>query len=324
MRRHVTNCKEESANRLPAPLRSFLDSAIARILADFAETAPYLGTQVSLWMHNLSPTASVADYFDQPRIFPTLLLPWWMTRAGCATPDLAFHRDLVYSSVNGYYFIRLVDNLMDGHSSAEMKLLPAAAFFHTEFMRVYQQYFSADHPFWQLFRKTWMRANDAAARGAGTAEFGSEEFATITVAKIAAAEIPLTAAAYHMGRPDLLPPWLDFCKRLAHWFQIMDDLFDWHRDLHSGQTSYLLSEARCRKAAEESVEAWMLREGVDRGMDRLQSGLQELKAQVRALDSEDAELFLFERGQLLAQDRAELRAGLNTLLEAARILDLCS
>jgi hypothetical protein len=272
MRRHVSNRKEVSANKLPAPVRSFLDSAIARILAEFAETAPYLGIQASLWMRNLSPSGRAADYLDQPRIFPTLLLPWWMTRAACAAPDLAFHRDLVYSSVNGYYFIRLVDNLMDGHSSSELKLLPAAAFFHTEFVRVYQQYFSADHPFWQLFRKSWMRANDAAAQGANTAEFGSEEFSTITVAKVVAAEIPLTAAAYHMGKPELLPRWLDFCKRLAHWFQMMDDLFDWCRDLHSGQTSYLLSEARRLKNREESVEAWMLREGFDREMDRLQCG----------------------------------------------------
>ena len=322
--RPVSSRKEVSANKLPAPVRGFLDNAITRILEEFAETAPYLGTGVSLWMRHLSPSGRARDYLDQPRIFPTLLLPWWMTQAGCALPDLAFHRDLVYSSVNGYYFIRLVDNLMDGHGSGELKLLPAAAFFHTEFMRVYQQYFSADHPFWQLFRKAWMRANDATAQGASTTEFGPEEFATITVAKVVAAEIPLIAAAYHMGKPDLLPSWLDFCKGLAHWFQMMDDLFDWRRDLQSGQTSFLLSEARCRKDAEESVEAWMLREGVDRGMDRLECGLRELKAQACALDSEDAERFLFERGERLAQDRAELDAGLNALLEAARILDLCS
>jgi len=324
MRRRVSNHNEVSANKLPAPVRRFLDSSIARISAELMETAPYLGTQVSRWMDNLSPSGHPGDYFDQPRIFPTLLLPWWMTQANGTSPDLDFHRNLIYSSVNGYYFIRLVDNLMDGHSAGDLKLLPAAAFFHTEFTRVYQQYFPFDHPFWQVFRKTWMRANDAAAQGAATAEFGPEEFSEITVAKVVAAEIPLTAAAYHLGKPDVLPPWLEFCEQLAHWFQMMDDLFDWRRDLRSGQGSYLLSEARRRKDAEESVEAWMLREGVNWGMDQLQSGLRELRAQVRALHSDDAERFLLERGQRLELDRAELRAGLNALLQAARLLDLCS
>lgn len=324
MRRFVSNHKELSANKLPAPVRSFLDSAIARISAELMETAPYLGTQVRLWMRNLSASGNEADYFDQPRIFPTLLLPWWMTQANNASPDLDFHRDLVYSSINGYYFIRLLDNLMDGHSSGDLKLLPAAAFFHTEFTRVYQQYFSPDHPFWLLFRKAWMRANEATARGACTTEFGPDEFSAITVAKIAAADIPLAAAAYHMERPDLLPLWLEFCERLARWFQMMDDLFDWRRDLRAGHGSYLLSEARRRKESQESLEEWMLREGVDWGMDQLQSGLRELGARVCALHSDDAERFLLERGQRLEQDRAELSAGLKALLQAARILNLCS
>jgi hypothetical protein len=255
-------------------------------------------------------------------MFPTLLLPWWFARANGAQPDSGFHRDLVYSSINGYYFIRLVDNLMDGHSSIEDKLLPAAAFFHTEFTQTYTRYFAPSHPFWKFFRKVWFRTNEAAVRGSFTTNFGMSAFTNITVAKLAAAQIPLAATAYRAGRPGLMRRWLTFCDLLAAWFQMMDDLFDWHRDLRLGQPSYVLSESARLKGRSESVEAWMVRGGFALGMGRLRTRLDQLQRASNNLGSTDIREFLVRQSSQLARDKKQLAAGLETLCRAGAILGL--
>jgi hypothetical protein len=311
-----------SRSELSSQVYGFVKAAVERIAAELSVTAPYLGTRVHDWMRKVSPSGHTIAFFDQPRIFPLLSLPWWLGRVTEAECDEAFHRDLVYSSVNGYYFIRLLDNVMDGHSRGDERLLPAAAFFHTEFVRIYEQYFPLGHPFWGLFRKEWMRTNEAAVRGAFTRTFNNEDFNAITVAKLAAAKIPLGATAFRVGRPDVLPRWLGFCERLARWFQMMDDLFDWHRDLQLGQQSYFLSEAQRRKRTGESVEAWVIRAGFNWGIEHLRCGLSELRTASHELGSDDLECFLIRRGERLAQDREELGAGLTALREVATILEL--
>lgn len=324
MRKHVRSARIVFGRELCAPVRRFVQAGVARIARELEVTAPHLGACLHAWMCELSPTGHAADFFEQPRMFPTLLLPWWLARTIGTKHDNAFDRDLVYSSMNGYYFIRLVDNVMDGHAHGEGKLLPATAFFHTEFVQTYEQYFAREHSFWDLFRKAWIRTNEAAVRGGFTTEFGIEEFKAIAAAKLAAAQIPIAATAYHFGRPDLIPCWLDFCDQLAQWFQMMDDVFDWRCDLRSGQTSYFLSEAQRRRNRGEVVEAWVVREGFDWGMEYLQVGLRQLRAASRALGSDDLEVFLVRRGERLDCDRKTLGKGLSALRHAATVLELCS
>jgi len=121
-------------------LEELVEASCSRILAELECHAPFLGKKVSQWMAQLSPTGRAPDYFLQPRMFPYLRLPLWAMRSFTAEVDREFLADLVHSTINGYY-IRLLDNLMDGHGTIELKILPATAFFHGEFQATYHKLF---------------------------------------------------------------------------------------------------------------------------------------------------------------------------------------
>ena len=198
-------------------------------------------------MKSLSPTGDAPDYFMQPRMFPMLLLPWWMAKSGGRELDRGFQSDLVYTTLNGYYYIRLLDNLMDGHGSVELALLPAAAFFHSEFLLTYQKYFDANHPFWPVFRSAWFSSSEAIASEAGVVCFDEDAFGQVSVQKLCAARIPLSATSYFYHDTESIKPWLEFTAALANWSQMLDDLFDWHRDLRDKKDSYVLFRGPTRQ-----------------------------------------------------------------------------
>ena len=62
----------------------------------------------------LAGGAEPEAYFLHPEAFPMVLLPWWLESTIHEPPARGFQRDIVYSSVSGYYFVRMIDDLMDG------------------------------------------------------------------------------------------------------------------------------------------------------------------------------------------------------------------
>ena len=58
---------------------------------------------------------------------------------------------------------------------------------------------------------------------------------------------------------------------------MLDDLFDWYDDLERKGCTYLLSEAVRRKSGNESVEAWMMREGFSWGVQCLRDQMLEVR-----------------------------------------------
>jgi hypothetical protein len=301
-------------------LRGLTESGCARIQSELSRSAPTLGKQVSQWMTSLSPTGDAPDYFMQPRMFPMLLLPWWMAESAGRKLDREFHSDVVYSTLNGYYYIRLLDNLMDGHGSTELALLPAAAFFHSEFLLTYQKYFGAEHPFWPEFRHSWFASSEAIAREPEVKSFDEDAFRQISVDKLCAARIPLAATGHFYRRAEHLNPWLEFTIALAGWSQMLDDLFDWHRDLRDKKDSYVLSEARRQKREDETVESWIAREGFDWGMAVLRNWLPELRRLALPLESTQLNQYLDLREKMLEEDNAKLGAGLKALVEVSAVL----
>lgn len=271
-------------------------------------------------MKSLSPTGDAPDYFMQPRMFPMLLLPWWMAESGERKLDRGFQSDVVYSTLNGYYYIRLLDNLMDGHGSVEISLLPAAAFFHSEFLLTYQKYFDAKHPFWPVFRSAWFSSSEAIASEAGVVSFDEDAFRRISAQKLCAARIPLAATSYFYRDTESIQPWLEFTAALANWSQMLDDLFDWHLDLRDKKDSHVLSRARRQKREGETVESWMARTGFDWGMSVLRGWLPELRRLAQPLRSVALNRYLDLRQQMLEGDNAKLAAGLKTLIKISAVL----
>ena len=304
----------------PDQLEKLVSAACARVQDETARSAPFLCQAVSEWMAHLSSTGRAPDYFLQPRTFPFLRLPLWAARSFAVEPDPEFLADVTYSTINGYYYIRLLDNLMDGHATVELKILPASAFFLTEFQSTYYKYFPAGHPFWDVFRSAWFSASEAVIREMDLDAIHQAEFEQVTVAKLAGARIPLAAVGWRFGAGERLRPWEEFTLALARWVQMEDDLFDWHLDLRHGKTSYFLTKARQSKGP-ESVEAWVIREGFLESVDILQRELSALRSLASPLESEEVISYLDLQEMLLEKQKAGILEAFQVLKDVARITE---
>ncbi len=301
------------------PLSQIITAAIDRLWAELEAQAPVMAGQVRPWMESLAGGRPPEVYFKHPLAFPALLLPWWLEKTIRPEPDRSFQAGLAYSTINGYYFIRLIDNLMDGHATVELKLLPALGFFHTRFQGAYQPYFPYPHPFWELLQATWSASAEAAVRDAGLADIDRALFLEVAAKKVCASRIPIAAACYRYERPELIEPWFRFVDRLGAWHQLLNDLFDWQKDLKLGARTYFLCEGDRRRDQATPVAAWVIREGFEWGMALLQAWLAGLKAEAGQLQSPDLLAYLDEREAHLNQKRDEVRPGFQSL---ARLLAL--
>lgn len=303
----------------PASLDPALDAlllrALSRLEATLQAEAPGLAAPLRTWQGTLARSADPADYFRQPIGFPLLQLPWWMAASLGWEGEAAagFLGEVVYSTINGYYFIRLLDNVMDGHATVEAALLPAAALFHTEFQTPYQAAFDARHPFWGVYRQAWFGAAAAATQDAQLAAVDRAAFERFAARKVSAAQIPLAAVGWRAGQPERWPAWAAFVEAFGAWHQMWNDVFDWHKDLRLGTRTYFLSEAERRALPGESPAAWVMREGFDWGLATLHTALAAAQALAAPLHSPALLAYLARRGQLLEQQAADVRPSLQHL-----------
>jgi hypothetical protein len=320
--------------------------------------APTLVRKVNAWMSHLSPTGEPADYFLQPNSFPLLPLIGWAATSfaldaqaqdDTQAADTQFIADVVYSTASMYYYIRLLDNVMDGHATTEAQILPAMAFFHTEFQSAYQRYFPPDHPFWLLFRSEWLAGSEAVARELELASFTRADFETVSVAKLSAARIPVAAVAFRANAADRLAAWDAFTVALSRWSQMEDDLFDWHHDLRHGKSSYFLTEARRNCAADSAttasvnigvthfadaanfthsghnsdaaLAAWIVQFGFDQEIETLRRELFILRDLAETLHSTHILNYLDCRRVMLDSERVRITTAFKTLAEIAGITE---
>ncbi|HUP20241.1 MAG TPA: hypothetical protein VM778_09850, partial [Gemmatimonadota bacterium] len=297
--------------------RQRVERAVERSAERLRERAPSLAARVIPWTNARWPSGRAADYFLQPDRFPFLLLPEWARRTIGAEPDREFEQDLVHSSVNGYWFVRLLDDAMDEPDLVDPALLPALAFFHAEFQSPYHRWFASGHPFWEEFDAAWAGAADAVSADAGRRDVDRAEFEAVAARKMAAARIPLAAVLHRQGRLDLSPAWGDVCDRLARFEQLFDDVIDWSRDLRRGGSTWFLTEARRRSAPAESVTGWVAREGLEWGMSTLREWIADARTRAEEIGSADLIAHL-ERREAAAMERSDVLArGLLALRQIA-------
>ena len=303
----------------PQHLSQIITQAVTRLQTEIHRAAPVMAAQVVPWLESLAGSARPEDYFKHPLAFPALLLPWWVEQSLGRQPDLALQADLAYSTINGYYYIRLIDNLMDGHATVERDLLPALNFFHTQFQSAYLPYFPADHPFWPYFTATWIRSGEAAMEDSALTDIDEATFTRVAAQKVCAAKIPAAAIAYRHHRADLIEPWAEVVDLLGGWHQFLNDLFDWHKDLSQHTTTYFLSEAERRRNPDELVVSWVAREGFAWGIDQAQEWMSRLKAKAEALDSPDLLAYLTTRESMLLAQQEKLASGLQSLAKLVKL-----
>jgi hypothetical protein len=270
------------------------------------------------WMSHLSGSPRPEDYYLKPRSAPLLLLPWWLELSLTASPDHDFQTDLIYATINKYYFVRLVDDVMDGHD-ADPVLLPMLSIWDAQFQAAYGRHFEAHHPFWEYFHQTLRRTALVTAQERTLRNIDRSAFLDCSASKSCGATIALLAVCYHCDRLDVFPAWLRFWEAFARWNQMRDDLFDWYRDLKDGNPSYLLSEGQRRKRQEESLECWFVREGFAWATELLGEWTRDMKEQASHLGSPALEQYVEFRAMDLGRQIAEVAMELESLAALSRL-----
>lgn len=301
-------------------LEALAHRAIERLCIGLSRDAPWLGAEAIAWMKNLSRSGRAEDYFLENRAL-LLLLPDELVKSIGAVSDDGFRSDIAYSTINGYYFVRLIDNVMDAPCAAESRLLPLLGFFHSQFQAAYSRHFAPESGFWEFFEATLARMAEATTQGAGMTEFTAGDFARIASAKFGGGKIPLAAACFRYNRHDLLGPWCAFYDVFAGWSQTVDDLLDWTGDAAAGTATYFLSEANRRKRDDESAAVWILREGLAWGYAESEVRMRQLHNMAKELRSESLTRYLAYREGQLASMWRQLRPQLVSLSRLAVVLE---
>ena len=300
-------------------LRQILQQAADRFYANLNSALPRTAPLIAARLKRVPAGARTVEVCLATQSFPAFSMPWWITPPEARSHDPEFQQDLCYSTLNGYYFVRLIDNVQDGDGPADLRqLLPAGGYFHAQFQSPYQRWFPADHPFWAAFQAAWNEQAEAAAVEAELVEIDLPAFLSVSALKFGAAKGPLAAAAYRYGREAELPAWFAFVDRLGALSQLANDLFDWHHDSLAGINTYIQSEYRRRRGGpDETIHRWIMREGFELGAAQIRDWHRDLQAMAAALGAPEATLWLERRGALLEREISSGRAALTALRELA-------
>jgi hypothetical protein len=294
--------------------------AVVRMQERLSRFTPGLAVEVGSWLAELSRTGNARDYFLGGRSV-LILLPRFLREACAASPDSAFESDIAYSTISAYYFVRLVDDVVDRAPAARPLLLPMSGVFHAEFQSTFARHFPAESAFWQHFYHFWFKMAEATVEQAGLSYLSLADFLRISAAKSGGAKIPLAAVCEYYGRPDLLQSWCDFFDAYAAWNQMQDDVFDWFSDRVQGSMTYFLSEARRRSQPGESVASWVLREGIEWGYNHAAMQMRELRGSAIKLGSDDLVRLIDNRQMEVARIWTSLRPQLPALAKLACVLE---
>ena len=303
----------------PDPVLSeALAAAFARFHANLNEALPQTATHIQKWLHGV-PTRP--DHALGARAFPHLLLPYWLSPPEERAVDLGFQTDVLYSSIIGYYAIRLCDNIADGDGGIELsKLAPCTLFFDSQAMRIYMKYFSVGHGFWPLFDVVCAQQAEASAADSFLTDIDASTFARLSARKFTGAKIPASAALYrYLGPEAAVEPWLDFIDRLGDFAQFSNDFFDWRRDAINGIVTYFSSEAR-RRAPDDDLTSWVLRDGFNWGAAELKARFQTVRTLAADLGNKEVLNWTETRGRRLDADIQKLGSGLELMRTFSRVI----
>ncbi|MCU0754667.1 MAG: hypothetical protein MUE46_06030 [Xanthomonadales bacterium] len=307
--------------RPPADFAAVLGLAHTRLCERLRALAPGLAAQLLPWIESRAARGlPAADYFTHPLAFPLVQLPWWLEESLVGAVDPQAQTELLISSMSGYYLIRLIDDVMDRSPEAKPRLLPAVAVLHEQFQSAYLRHFDGAHPFWPRFREVWARCQEAAVLEAHATEIDEAAFAQLSARKVSAGIIPLEAVAWRCGLSALPSAWAELFPRLCAFHQRYNDLYDWQRDLQNGAVTGFLTLVAKRRRADESMLAWVAREGYALESARLAADLAALEALAADTGSRGLADWLRQRRVLLQQADADARAGLAAAFQLQQAL----
>lgn len=279
--------------------------AIERLTGSLSAAAPTLSREFWSWILAESPQGDVESYFLHPDRFPFLTLPYWIMGREDGEGHRSFLADLTRSSVSGYCYLRLLDDLLDEAGSHAVPLLPASQFLQLEFLAPYWDRFPPGSDVRDFVGQTWIASAEWAFRDARLTDIEESDFLDVCSRKMSATRIPVFATCRFAGVNDrATEQWLDLVDALAAFEQFIDDFFDWHIDLQAGRTSYLLSEAARRTASRDAQVQWLLSDGMDWARSQLAVLSERVRAVALALESKDVQEHLAARWRLVEETLA--------------------
>ena len=198
--------------------------------------------------------------FLNPISTPVFMFPLWVEQSLSETQDVDFQYELAYASIALYFYVRILDDAMDGHFGSG-SLLPLLTSLYAHFSRVLQTLFPHGDPFWAYFYRLIDLSTEATVADFTAANLTTEEFLRLAAQKSYCVLIPMTAVLCRYKRYDQFERWSELWHAFSAWNQMQDDVRDWSLDQRNGLCTYLLSQAQRLKRKDESVEQWMVRDG---------------------------------------------------------------
>lgn len=290
--------------------------ACGRIESGLKRDCPGLAGRVLPWMRSLTRSGALEDYFTHFRRFPMLLIPWWAA-GGDARADLEFHADVVYSTMNGYYYIRMIDDLVDRRAEPDLdvlsalEVLPAAAFFHTEFLTPYVRWFPAEERFWETLRSSWLAGAEAGAIAPPSLDL--DAFSEWTGRLMGPVLIPVRAVCERAGDPVRYDRWRPAVLHLCRLEQLLDDILDWHDDAERGLPNLLLAEADRRGRGGERAVAWIVDEGYAWGLEKAREWVTSLRGDAEVLGCDPLVAYSVQRAEMIEDLDRDTGRGLREL-----------
>jgi hypothetical protein len=279
------------------------------LFADARRLAPTLAEELTGWVRSVLG-AQPASAFTALESYPLVHLPIW------AAPDLSpvVLAPLVRSCISGYLYVRLIDNAFDADTDgAELRILPAASYLHTQFQLPYQRLFDFGHPFWDTFTSAWSRAAEATLADRLLGNPDVDRFESVAARKTTSAIIPVAAALHARGQPHRLPAWECFVDAFGRWHQLENDFFGWRKDQRHGNPNLVVHEALRRGA---DPNDWFFKEGFEWGARLLSRYADQVATDAGALDAPGLSSYLEVR---LSAHRVRLNSLRLGIAEKARL-----
>jgi hypothetical protein len=198
--------------------------------------------------------------FLNPISTPVFMFPLWVEQSLSATQDVDFQYELAYASIALYFYVRILDDAMDGHFESG-SLLPLLTSLFAHCTHALQNLFPHGDQFWAYFHKLIDLATEGMVVDFTATDLGSEDFCRLAAQTFYCALIPVAAVLCRYKRCDQFERWSELWHAFSAWNQMQDDIRDWYMDQKNGLCTYLLSQAQRIKRKDESVEQWMIRDG---------------------------------------------------------------
>lgn len=295
-----------------------VDGAVERFTS-FWDARGEMGGAVKRWLDDLVGHGNLASAFLAPRSHPLVHLPVWAAHmVGYDNHDTL--RDLTLSSIHGYLFIRLIDNVVDNDGApAPRSLLPVLAVLASQFERPYHGLFDRRHPFWGEFDREWQLTAEAAIADANAQHIDERFFFEFSGRKTRAMMIPV-GAVLHLGQAtDLLPLWSRASAAFGCWQQFHNDFFDAYKDLGHETNTWLLSHGRSAAQPGERLDQWLRREGLLWAVARLNQLEMLMVRAVDDLGSPEFSEYVVMRSKATRAEASRVLAAPDQALDPGRV-----